>query len=63
MEARAYHKKFSSIKEVPKFLNDGLLWTGWIVVVAGPAIGYYDVNYDRPMHMVVVGVFVVGEIV
>ncbi len=60
-EARAYHTKLRSIV-TPK-INKIMLIAAFASVVSAPWIGFFDVHYNFPLHMVATMTFTAGDIV
>jgi hypothetical protein len=60
-EARAYYSRLSGF--VSPLVNNVLLLAALVSFIFGPLIGFFDVYYDEPHHMLATGLFTGGEAV
>lgn len=57
---RAYHHRLNGVASPGT--QKALLIYATLSCIFGPAIGYYDVFYNMPIHCAVTAVFVIGEV-
>lgn len=59
-EARAYHSRLKSL--VSARVNNLLLFAALMSTISAPWIGFFDIHFNFPLHMVATLTFTLGEI-